>query len=161
MSESLWACIEKLMENTIRDSGFSIFAPFGRKHGSWETTFSRSADHGEESEHTDGIWRFISLALTEDKQSYIVEVWVLAEKEPNNREQAKYYRRMIRQFPTGDQVRFFKEHHDVTEDFRRTLTTSLKQAADIVLGCKDEDLIASYSRLIPARPRHSVAVNEA
>jgi hypothetical protein len=142
--ESVWAFVQGLMAEVLQVRGFDVFSPFAEKHGSWEATFYRSEEHDANQ-----ILRFISLDFTEDRDSYVVEVWVLAESEPENRDRAKYYRRMVHQFTTQNQVKFFKKNQDVAADFRLNVTTALNKAADIVLGFQSEHLTATYPRFAP------------
>jgi len=136
--ESVWAFVQGVMAEVLQDRGFNLFSPFAEKHGSWEATFYKPA---ESDAHQ--ILRFVSLDFTEDRDSYIVEAWVLAEKEAENRDRAKYYRRMVHQFTT---IKLFQ---DVAADFRLNITTALNKAADVLLGFQSEHLTAVYPRFAP------------
>jgi hypothetical protein len=145
--ESLGDLVERLMadvlETYVSEQRFSIFSPFAEKHGSWEVVFYQPV------EDPNAICRFIILNLTKESAHLSTEIWVVAENAPEKREHARYFRRLVRGFTTQDQFEFFDLCNDVTEDFRQTVTATLKEAREIVLSFKLDDLIATYPRLIP------------
>jgi hypothetical protein len=142
-----------LNKDVPEEKRFYLFASFAEKHGSWEAVYHRPG----ELDTKDKIWRFIFLDLTDDRGTWVVEVWILAEKDPEKRNQAEYYRRSVHESKAPDQAKFFDEHQDISREFEKTITVALKEAADLVLKLGPGDLTTKYSRLLSERPLHQSA----
>jgi hypothetical protein len=150
--ESLWDFFQKLAARTLESSDFHLFSPFGEKHGSWEAVFWRPAE-----KDAGKITRFISLDFTEENQDlYAAEIWVAAQKEPEVRAEAKYFRRLVSQFTMQNQFEFFNRNKDVTPDVRQNISVALNKAAEIALGFQLEDLISTYPRFVSPRRYHTM-----
>ena len=131
---------EKIKEdlNGIKDlHGFELFEPGGERHGSWVWTWSKKEQE---------ITRYVSLALTEEPASYLVEITAGADDSKH------FHRLVVATFCYRDSEMLQKSLEALQKKLNTELVRAFNKAVEYAQALQHRDLLSPYPRA-PFQPR--------